>query len=379
MSYVTLYGDPDISDSVSVALVGDIMLARRVGKMLASRGPDFPFSLVRDVLEAVDVAIGNLECTVSGMGSPSKESYSRFRADPEALPGLKLFDVLTLANNHVLDYGPEAVMDTVSALTAAGIRAIGVGRSYEEARRPAVLERDGCRIGVLNYTSMRNVTKPDSAIVAAPLSRRDFIDEDIRELRRLADVVIVVAHFGHDQVPYVSPEARDLARGVVDAGADLVIGHHPHVLSGLERYGSGMIYYSLGDFVFDTPLPSRRKTGLFRARVGKTGIQGFDILPLWINEEYQPSPPDASISEEILEDVRRLTAALTDETNDRLFMEQASQEFGEAQLHYLRVLYRRGGVKSLLTHLRDLRPIHLRLGVEFLRGRLRQGWRRRRG
>jgi poly-gamma-glutamate synthesis protein (capsule biosynthesis protein) len=176
-----------------------------------------------------------------------------FKAEPEMIEGLRLagVDVVSTANNHARDCGGYGVEFTINWLARNGILVAGTGRSEEAVRKGAVLERNGVRFGVLAYTydqSNGNHPTIDSRVAMLDIER---MREDIDRLRRRANVVVVSMHAGDEYDPNPNAQQVQFARAAVDAGAQLVIGHHPHVIQPVEQYGRGVIFYSLGNLVFD--------------------------------------------------------------------------------------------------------------------------------
>jgi poly-gamma-glutamate synthesis protein (capsule biosynthesis protein) len=228
------------------------MLDRDVETLMGEHGALYPFERVAGLLQDADVTVANLECALTDRGMEQVKAYT-FRVSPRFAGGLAEagIDVVSLGNNHTADYGPEGVADTLAALDAAGVTHAGAGMDEAFARRPALVQTQGLRIAFLSYTDIMENTfaGPDSAGVA--LASVDAIDADVRAARATADVVVVSLHSGVEYTDAPQPDQQQLARAAIDAGALLVLGHHPHTLQGWERYGGGLIVYSLGNFVFD--------------------------------------------------------------------------------------------------------------------------------
>jgi len=240
-----------------VALAGDTMLGRLVAKRLHTQGPASLFAPeVVDVAHEADLFVLNLECCVSDRGSPwpapGKPLF--FRAPPVAVETLRLLgvDCVTLANNHALDYGEEALADTLDHLSHAGIAAVGAGRDVESARAHAVLERDGVRLAVLGVTDhpadfAAGPTKPGVAFADLWRDVPAWLTGAVDEAAREADGVIVIPHWGPNMVPAPLPHVRRAAGALRAAGATLVAGHSAHVFHGVGDH----VLYDLGDFIDD--------------------------------------------------------------------------------------------------------------------------------
>ena len=263
------------SDDASLIFVGDIMVAETPGELIA-RGED-PFQPFAALLSSHDVRIGNLECVVATTGTAEEKPYT-FRADPRTLPVLKRhFDAVSLANNHSGDFGKAAFAEQLALMDTAGLPYFGGGRDATAAHAPWIVERNGVRIALLGYVEFkpRSFEADASRPGVAWSGEDDDVIEDIIAARRVhrADIVIPFMHWGWEDEPDPSPRLRAFARRMIDAGADMVVGGHPHVTQGAEYYRGKPIIYSLGNFLFngfDTPATT---TGwVLSARVDRTGV-----------------------------------------------------------------------------------------------------------
>lgn len=242
---------------VTLVAVGDICLAGGVERAAASASSTYPFTHMRSRLRGADIGFGNLECTLSSRGSPIPKTYN-FRARPAWAKRLASagFDVLSLANNHSQDYGRTALGDTVAHLRNAGIRPVGAGGTLAEAQALRVMTVRGLRVGFLAYLGMFPpllplIAREPSVAMGYPSTVRRCV----AAARPKCDVLVVSLHAGKEMTLQPSGRQREIARAAIDAGADLILGHHPHVVQPLERYRSKPICYSLGNFVFN-PSPS---------------------------------------------------------------------------------------------------------------------------
>ena len=351
---------------VRIRAVGDIMLARGVACQMATRGQDYPWSGVRDELEQCNLLIGNLECVLTERGLPNPESDSCFRASPGTLAAFPRFSVLNLANNHVRDYGDEGIADTVQALAAQGIAHVGVGRARDDALAPVVLAHgSGARVAVFGATTMRNVigdrgmwhvASVDELLQAFPAWVAGHQD---------VDVFVAIAHMGDENTPHPSPEARRHAQGLVDAGFHIVLGHHPHVLQGLERYGDGLIAYSLGDFVFDGK-GARKETMILSIDVDGSGVCGWAALPLVIDDTFRPVHPTNARADQISRHLNELSGLIQSGESGRLFYAATRESFLSSQTRNSMQLLRKMGIRGLWHKLSRLRMHHLRILVHCL-------------
>ncbi len=232
---------------------GDIMLSRSVGKLArARRDPALPLRAIAPALAAADIAFANLESPFSDHGGVVEEGMV-FKAEPEMIAGLTLagIDVLSTANNHARDCGRHGVDFTVEWLRKHGIAAAGSGVTAAEAHSGAVIERNGTRFGFLAYTydqSNGNHRDVDDRVAVMDLAA---MRRDVAAIARRAHAVIVSMHAGLEYSPQPLPRQIEFAHAAIQAGARVVVGHHPHVVEPWERFGSGAVFYSLGNLVFD--------------------------------------------------------------------------------------------------------------------------------
>ncbi len=287
----------DLPRNVTLAAVGDVMLARSVGERIVADGPGVPFAGVAGILRGADVAVANLECAISDRGEPAPKGFT-FRAPPVAADALVAggIDLVSLANNHSLDYGPDALADTGAVLDARGIAHAGAGPNAVAARAPAIFARNGLRIAFLAYVDVpiewrgfdtRQWEATDTSPGVAWLNV-DQVQADVRAARQVADLVVVLMHFGHENEYTPNDTQRAQARAAIDAGAALVIGHHPHVLQPAEWYGSGLIVYSLGNFVFDGWDNPSNESAILLVDLTEAGVESYRFVPVTIDEAGMP-------------------------------------------------------------------------------------------
>jgi hypothetical protein len=275
---------------VEVMAVGDVMLGRDVA------GVAEPLSGVAPLLRGADLALGNLECVIGEGGTPRPGPY-RLRAPSSAAGILREagFDLLGLANNHALDYGPKGLAETVSRLQEAGIGTVGAGPDPTAAAQPVIRDAGGLRLAFLAFNMVQD---PDDTPWAGGWTRAMW-DEGravnaIAAARAEADAVIVSLHWGYEYEIRPDPAQRDAARALLDAGADLVIGHHPHVVQGTEIRGGGFVAYSLGNLVFDQQQAETRQGLALRALFDGEGLRAVQALPVWAGSHPRLMLPEES-------------------------------------------------------------------------------------
>ncbi|WP_341677399.1 CapA family protein [Niveibacterium sp. SC-1] len=280
--------------TVRAVFVGDVMLAESEGTgRLIARGGD-PFAKVREMLSAAELRIANFESSAGTTGKPDPDKPFSFRTAQSALSGFAaLFQAGGLANNHAGDFGRKDFVETRLALEAAGAKTFGGGSEPAEAHRAALFERHGVKIALLGYLDFL----PRWFAVAPGMPGVAWLDEDQAALdiasakEQGADVVVVVPHWGMEHEPRANARQRRLARALLDAGADAVIGGHPHVVQDVEIYKGKPIVYSLGNFVFDGFEDEDNVTGwaLF-ADIDKQGIASIATRVVRMDADGSPAP-----------------------------------------------------------------------------------------
>lgn len=320
----------------TLCAVGDVRIT--------NSDPGFMFEFVKQTISEADIAFCQLESTYSNRGSRQPQVRIAFRASPDGAPGLKAagFDVVSLAGNHCMDNGHEALLDTIDILKANGLLTLGTGRNIEEASKPVIVERSGTRVGFLAYNSVMeegtwaqsdrpgvspiriytrdgkfNSGETAAARRSDTFAGREDVDAMVRSIKKLkaeADIAIVSLHWGLPFSPAdLAGYQMELGHAVIDAGADLVLGHHPHILKATEVYRGKVIFYSIGNFAFDhsTPLSAAaqalhpgykedpeyagyrfpadcRKTIVVKCLISDKRLQRVSVLPVYINGQAQP-------------------------------------------------------------------------------------------
>jgi len=255
---------------------------------IVARSPESVYGDVLPILRQGDLRIVNLECALSTDASPVWKSGSVFKGRPEHVRGLTAvpFDVATLANNHVFDYGPEAFRQTLKLLGDHPIRSVGAGMSVEEARRPLIVDLNGVRIGIINFSEGEDLT---SAVSGPGVFGWDVdaVVDSVRAIRPGVNIVLVICHGGVEYIPFPPPYLAKAFRRIAKAGADLIVGHHAHVPQGVEICNGVPICYSLGNFVFyqETDLYYRKLGYLVKAGISREGLSYIEIIPYEIGSE----------------------------------------------------------------------------------------------
>jgi hypothetical protein len=286
-AYLTASGEKEFS----LIGVGDIMLGGRARGVLTEFGSDYPFQAVLPLLRRSRIVLANLEGPLAREAEKRERNHS-YRVNPKTVKALVRagINVVTLANNHLLDCGREGVLETLEALAKSGVVAIGAGPNNQAAHAPAILQAGPYRVGLLGYYWNRR-TSARAKLAGSAMDPAEDLAADIGGLRKQVDRVVVTFHWG---VPYVrepSPEDRVKARLAIDCGADLVIGHHPHIIQSFEVYRNRPIFFSVGNFAFGSG-NSRGESLLLAVRFeqDRTTIQ---VYPVYVKNRdprvnYQP-------------------------------------------------------------------------------------------
>jgi hypothetical protein len=314
--------------SITIMGVGDVLIDREK--------PETIFKNVSDVLRSADIAYANCEQALSDKGIPNPIQAAHH--DSRNLKAFLSagFDVVSLANNHSLDWGREALTDTFSRLKAAGLPFVGAGNNISEAHQPAILERKGTKVGFLGYSSVHlpgyeaTGEKPGVAQIrvwtvydkvdyqpATPprvvtIPHKDDIKamiEDIKRLKSQVDVVVLCLHWGLHLVPRIIPDyCIDIGHTAIDVGADLIMGTHAHILKGVEMYKGKAIFYSTGEFALELGshmrdhahikemddihgtayLDKRKYSMIVKATIRDGSIQRVSYLPCFVNKQFEP-------------------------------------------------------------------------------------------
>lgn len=295
VSIVLLLGIPTLpqAEEIVINAVGDIMLAGRWARAIKKKGYNFPFDGTISELRKGDINLANLESPIASSGSEFTTKKYRFRAEPVLAPALRKagFQLVTLANNHSMDFGGQALTETMQNLASAGIAWIGAGENLTEARKMALYTIKGKKVAFLGYSLIRpseffaGQQRPGTAP-----GYEKLVVADVASARSQADYVIVSFHWGKEGSNTVQAYQRTVAHKAIEAGADVIIGHHPHVLQGVERYKSGIIFYSLGNFTFASMSATAGTSAIIRLRLDGNRREA-EILPLDVRNSrvgFQP-------------------------------------------------------------------------------------------
>ncbi len=326
--------------NTTIFFVGDIMLTRGVKSSVAKNFAGDYSKLFENVeeLKDADILFGNLEGAVSDKGNNVGSKYS-FRMDPIVLPALKEagFDIVSFANNHVGDWNTIAFTDTLSRLNENNILKTGAGNNKKEAEEPTIIKKNGTRFGFLGFSDVGpnwlGSTESNPGILLA--SDPDF-DSIIQNAKEKVDVLIVSFHFGDEYKLVHNKRQETLAHSAIDGGADLVIGHHPHVMEDIETYNGKTIVYSLGNFIFDQSFSKDTMRGmLFEATFAGKDLINTEQKIITLNKKYQPEGISSIKEIEEKDEENNTTCLKSTEDFDDLFLLDLGQEIKLPNISYV--------------------------------------------
>ena len=307
-------GEP-AGEVTTLTVVGDIMLGRSVTGRPA-------LAPMAERLAGADITVGNLESTLATLGPPNPVQGDPFHAPPSVRGDLREagFDVIGLANNHTGDYGDASLVSTVSLLREAGFATFGAGPDLRVARQPAVVRRNGTTFGFTGFNAIGETHEagrgqPGALSVSMPPrtgpldpAELDRVLGDVRRLDRRVDVVVVLPHWG-DQYTYEPvPEQRQVARALVRAGADLVVGGHPHWVQGASLLGDALVVHSLGNFVFDMDTPETNEGLALEATFWDDRLVSAELVPYRIGADHAPRVVPVREAERMLAGFREFSS-----------------------------------------------------------------------
>ena len=312
-------GPPPPGPAVDVTFGGDVMLGRRVATAAARAGdPSAPLRAIGPRLAGADLTVVNLESTLSRSGSPQQGGDS-FAAPPAVMTGLREagVDVLSLANNHTGDFETEALLETVQRVRSGGIQPVGAGRNVSEAIKPVIVSRSGLRFGFLAFNAIGETPRATSSSPGAfsvrmpprtgPLNQGDLaaLTGAIGALRTAVDVVVVLPHWGQQYTHNPVSAQRTVAAALTEAGADLVIGGHPHWVQAVEYLPNKLVAHSLGNLVFDMDFSQQTQEGVLLEVTywGKT-LKAARLTPYVIDDDFTPRLVSGNRGDQILADIR---------------------------------------------------------------------------
>jgi gamma-polyglutamate biosynthesis protein CapA len=355
-----------VADGISIIGVGDIMLGDhpvRIGNGVRSQiernGMEWLFSEVKHLFAGSDVVFGNLEVVHSDLGlKPNYLPSMEFRASPESVSAVRAagFTVVGLANNHCMEHGRSAFLETVDRLTAVGVAVAGI-RGPERGVEPYEMTAAGRKVVLLAF-SMRPEAYSKEPVLPYCLADENEILQRVAEVRERADVLILSLHWGEEFMEYPSRSQVAFAHRLVDAGVNVILGHHPHVLQGVERYRGAVIAYSLGNFVFDMWQEETRGSMILRVQIGEDGAANYEIVPVHISDRFQPIPLEGDKNAKALTEIARLSAMIPGDQSDAPAADSGHAAANHGETGYYEIAARRTLIHRLGNYWYFIRHIH---------------------
>ncbi len=301
--------------SLRIVAGGDVMLGSWAQETIVRNGHDYPFRKLNMVLSDSDIMFANLEAPFGTGGRAFEKSYT-FQVLPDLIQVLKAgrINVVSLANNHIMDFGASVLQQTMDLLKQNNIQYAGAGMNISQARKPAKLTKKGKKIIIASYS----LTFPEEfwatdSTAGTCFPWHTFYYDDLRRFKKESDLLIISFHWGSELMETPKDYQIELAHKTINAGADLVIGHHPHVIQGIEIYKNKMIAYSLGNYIFGSFSENAKESMLLKFFFGTKGIKKCKIYPLNVyNKEvkFQPRFMKANQARKFLEKLNNISLEL---------------------------------------------------------------------
>lgn len=299
---------------VHLGFAGDVMLGRLVDKTILKKSYIYPWGSVLPLMRKKDIMIVNLETTLTKSNQAVPKVFN-FKSDPANVRSLVEgnIGVVNIANNHILDFGYQGLVDTLKTLDGVGIKHVGAGLNEKEARKPVIITKKGITFGILGYTDneptwvAHNDKYGTNYVKVGNISK---IQEDIAHIRGKVDFVVIALHWGPNMRQRPTQEFIDFAHAIIDSGADIIHGSSAHIFQGIEIYHDKLIMYDTGDFVDDYMVDHilrNDRSFLYQVVVDKTGIKNLELVPVII-ENMQVNLAPLADAQESLQRIRDLSA-----------------------------------------------------------------------
>lgn len=280
------------SSNITIGLCGDVMIGRSLDEIISQKGYKYPWGNALSLFEKIDLNIINLETTLTKSDKKTSKVFN-FKAQPDKIQTLSeaCITLVNIANNHILDYSTEGLIETIMMLKKVGIKYVGAGMNEQEAAEMAVVNKKGMQIGVLGFTD----NEPDW-IAGQKNAGTNYIDventddrkkclENIILSKKKVDFLIISIHWGYNMIEEPPPHFIDFAHEMIDSGADIIHGHSAHIFQGIEIYKNKLILYDTGDFIDDyvvDPVLRNDLSFFFQIEIDKSGIKELKLIPIKI-------------------------------------------------------------------------------------------------
>ncbi len=306
---------PDNNASFTIIASGDTMMGSWAEDVISDSGYAYPFQRITPLIGDADIFFTNLEAPFGTTGQPFEKKFN-FQVKPDLVNVLLAgnINLVSLANNHTMDYGPDCLKETIETLDKHQIKYAGAGLNLKEARKSAILSISNKKVGFLSYS----LTFPEEfwatdTTAGTCFPWEEFTMADVKALKDSCDFVIVSCHWGQELRDTPKDYQKELAHKLIDNGADLILGHHPHVVQGIEFYKDKFIAYSLGNFIFGSYSESARDSFLLKTIVQDDNQMTAQIVPINVYNkvvDFRPEPLDGLQKKQFLDKMRRLSLEL---------------------------------------------------------------------
>ncbi len=336
------------SDNLILNFVGDIMFARKIkDKLLANDTQIISEDIIR-IFKTSDINCANLESPIVIKSRPI--SPDGFFSISKSIDYLKLLNIniLSIANNHIFDCGDLGIEETIEILSQNNIKYVGLGKNYEEAYKPEIVKVKNFSIAFFGATTNKFVTLRKSNYKISFLEEELIFKEFVKKIKQKVDLTVLIYHGGNEFVPFPPPSLREKLQRLLGEVFDVIITHHPHIIGGYEQSDKGFIWYSLGDFIFDSNVPSRKRGCILQLNLTLRKEFNINVFPTLINDDLyiNIAPPD--ISQEIKEKINGFSIYLSEPNYEKGYLFLYLESLFKFQLERILSIYKKEGFLSVI-------------------------------
>lgn len=300
--------------NITIGFMGDVMLGRGVNEIISTKGYRYVWPNLIKELQKNNINILNLEMALTNSTTKVPKVFN-FKASPDRANVLRMANITVVnnANNHILDYGPQGLIETLTTLDKLGIKHVGAGLNEAQAKKPIIINKNGIRIGIIGATDNEptwKALKDKLGTNYIDVSHPDNLVKEIIKLRPLVDILILSMHWGPNMVQRPSSDFIKFAHLLVDNGLDIFHGHSAHLFQGIEIYKNKLIMYDTGDFIDDyavDPILRNDQSFLFNVKVNKKGIESVELIPVIISN-MQVNKAIGKEKESIITKIQKLSS-----------------------------------------------------------------------
>ncbi|MBC2694874.1 MAG: CapA family protein [Desulfobacteraceae bacterium] len=350
---------PSNSENSIIALnvVGDVCFGLGVRGSIVKYGNEFPFEKVVDELLYSNILFGNLEVVFPGNSARLAKRNADIWAHDNATESLSnaQFDIMSIANNHIMDFGIDGLENTLKLLNQNNIKYTGAGKNIDYALKPVVIDHERISIGFVAFADNEGQRAGRFSSGTAEATSKLVVDS-VTSLKKNVDIIVVSLHMGIEFTPYPSPFQVKLSRKIADAGADVIIGHHPHVLQGIEVYKGSLICYSLGNFVFQVygddyqqqAYPYSTWGAIIKINMSKNGYASHEIIPSVIKQDHRPWLACGKERKQILQHIEEISKPLKNISEVENLYRTTCRKFAITNLGWFEADFQMGGFPAVL-------------------------------